>query len=58
VTQIPSEIPSLILISLGPDYGILSINGMFKHGPGISRDKYKYMENARQVYSLGNLAVH
>lgn len=29
--QIPDRIPSLCLVSLGPDWGILQINGMFKY---------------------------
>jgi hypothetical protein len=42
--QIPAKISSMTVMSLGPDYGIMQINGFFKFGPGLSREKINIMD--------------
>ena len=42
-------------MSLGPDYGMMQINGMFKHGPGLSREKITYMDKTQAMYRDGDL---
>ena len=43
-------------MSLGPDYGMMQINGMFKFGPGLSKEKITYMDKTQAMYKDGNLA--
>ena len=52
--QLPASIPSLTMISLGPDQGILSINGMVTQGKGIGKNKFRYTEVSKKLYN-GNL---
>jgi hypothetical protein len=42
------------MISLGPDQGILSINGMITQGKGIGKNKFRYTEVSKKLYN-GNL---
>jgi len=42
-------------MSLGPDFGMMQVNGMFKSGPGLSRDKITYMDKNQAMYRDGNL---
>jgi len=56
--QIPQKITFISAMSLGPDYGMMQINGMFKFGPGLSRDKITYMDHTQAMYRDGNLAEH
>jgi hypothetical protein len=51
VKQLPSSITSLTMISLGPDQGILSINGMITHGKGIGKNKFRYTEVSKKLYN-------
>lgn len=44
-------------MSLGPDYGIMQLNGMFKYGPGLAQDKITYMNHTSAIYKDGNFAV-
>ena len=44
-------------MSLGPDYGIMQINGMFKFGPGLAKEKITYMDKTQAIYRDGDLAV-
>ena len=53
--QIPEKISVMSSMSLGPDYGLLQINGMFKFGPGLAKDKITYMDHTQSWYRDGNL---
>ena len=44
-------------MSLGPDYGTLQINGFFKYGAGLGKDKITYMEKTKGIYRDGNPAL-
>jgi hypothetical protein len=54
--QIPERISLVTDMSLGPDYGILQINGMIKFGPGLAKEKMTYMDHTQSWYRDGNLA--
>jgi hypothetical protein len=44
-------------MSLGPDYGVMQINGMFKFGPGLAKEKINFMDKTQAIYRDGNIAV-
>lgn len=55
--QIPSRILFASFMSLGPDYGIMQLNGMFKFGPGVAKEKITFMDKTQAIYRDGNIAV-
>lgn len=53
--QIPSRIIFACFMSLGPDYGIMQLNGMFKFGPGVAKEKITFMDKTQAIYRDGSI---
>ncbi len=55
--QIPSRIIFACFMSLGPDYGIMQLNGLLKFGPGVAKEKITFMDKTQATYRDGNIAI-